>query len=96
MTAHQAKAISNEVKEKNTKEALMEIVKASDLKIEAAAEVGLTETVVEIQVCSIDEDGLREAVYGYFEDLGYKITSYSTYTYMLARYCQITISWEGS
>lgn len=96
MTAHQAKAISNEAREKNTNEALMELVKASEPKIEAAAEIGFTETVVRVNVCSIDERTLREAVYGYFENLGYKITSFSLYSYMLAHYCQVTISWEDS
>ncbi len=96
MTARQAKAISDEAIKENTNESLMEIVKKSEPRIKAAAEAGLTETIVNIKPHSIDEDALREAVYNYFEDLGYKITSYSRYTYMFEDHCDITISWEDS
>lgn len=93
MTASEARQITNKVREDNANSAMEEIIEKSEEKIQDAAEVGSSFVVVEIKIFMVDEELLKQRIYSYFKQLGYKIKC-SIYNYMGYKYFQITIDWE--
>lgn len=93
MTASEARKITNKVREDNANSAMEEIIEKSKEKIQDAAEVGSSFTIVEIKIFTVDEELLRQKVYSYFKQLGYEVKCL-IYDYMGYKYCQVTIDWE--
>jgi len=93
MTADEARKITNKVREDNANSAMEEMIEKSEEKIQDAAEVGLTSTIVEIKIFQVDEELLKHKIYSYFKQLGYEIKCL-IYDYMGYKYCQVTIDWE--